>query len=216
MPLMSLPCQIRFLHSFILLPINTVCSHEQNEFLSCSFCDVIGQVDSHTARSWIIKPEVTLCKLNHVETTSRKFTLSRELFWARASGSYFDFSALYLKLYKIRTIRHVFSLQGPLRATSLACYCTRASLSDIPIALSYFGRLVLWKMIVSPLVALALAISAISAFAGPVQKPDIRLPRSAAANKAAVVDIFTRSYDAYRYACILIYFFTKEGFDYKP
>lgn len=84
---------------------------------------------------------------------------------------------------------------------------------DIPIALSYFGRLVLWKMIVSPLVALALAISV---FAGPVQKPDIRLPRSAAANKAAVVDIFTRSYDAYRYACILIYFFTKEGFDYKP
>ena len=80
MPLVSLPCQIRFLHSFILLPINTVCSHEQNEFLSCSFCDVIGQVDSHTARSWIIKPEVTLCKLNHVETTSRKFTLSRELF----------------------------------------------------------------------------------------------------------------------------------------
>jgi len=53
-------------------------------------------------------------------------------------------------------------------------------------------------MVVSPVVALTLALSATSAFAGPVQMPNIRLPKSAAVNKAAVVDIFTRSYTAYK------------------
>lgn len=54
-------------------------------------------------------------------------------------------------------------------------------------------------MIVSSFVTLALAFSAPGALAGPVQRPGIRLPRSAAENKAAVVDIFKRSYNAYRW-----------------
>lgn len=53
-------------------------------------------------------------------------------------------------------------------------------------------------MIISPFVALALTVTAPGALAGPVQKPGIRLPPSAAANKAAVVDIFTRSYESYK------------------
>jgi mannosyl-oligosaccharide alpha-1,2-mannosidase len=53
-------------------------------------------------------------------------------------------------------------------------------------------------MILTPLAALALAFFPSGILAGSVQLPNIQLPSSAAANKAAVVDIFTRSYDGYR------------------
>lgn len=57
-------------------------------------------------------------------------------------------------------------------------------------------------MLVWHLVPLALAVTAPGAIAANVQKPDIELPSSAAANKAAVVDIFTRSYDAYKWVLL--------------
>jgi mannosyl-oligosaccharide alpha-1,2-mannosidase len=53
-------------------------------------------------------------------------------------------------------------------------------------------------MILAPVIALALTLFPSGTLAGSVQAPNIRLPNSAAANKAAVVDIFTRSYEAYR------------------
>lgn len=47
-------------------------------------------------------------------------------------------------------------------------------------------------------VALGLAFLPSGILAGSAQKPNIELPNSAAANKAAVVDIFTKSYEGYR------------------
>lgn len=35
-----------------------------------------------------------------------------------------------------------------------------------------------------------------------IQRPDLRLPPSAAANKAAVQKIFTQSYDAYKFVTL--------------
>lgn len=104
---------------------------------------------------------------------------------------------MHLELYKI----FVLDLQGPSDQNPSCLLLTKDFSIGYSICsiLSNFGRLVLENMIVSPVVALALvALSATSAFGGPVQKPNIRLPRSAAANKAAVVDIFTRSYNAYK------------------
>lgn len=48
-------------------------------------------------------------------------------------------------------------------------------------------------------VALGLAFLPSGILAGSAQKPNIELPNSAAANKAAVVDIFTKSYEGYRW-----------------
>ena len=94
----------------------------------------------------------------------------------------------------------------------LVCYWPRISLLDNSFALFYpISDDWSQKMIVSPVLALALSLSATSAFAGPVQKPDIRLPSSAAMNKAAVVDIFTRSYNAYKWACFST--FMNDSFD---
>ncbi|EKM77281.1 hypothetical protein AGABI1DRAFT_86588 [Agaricus bisporus var. burnettii JB137-S8] len=53
-------------------------------------------------------------------------------------------------------------------------------------------------MIPRLLVALGLAFLPSGILAGSAQKPNIELPNSAAANKAAVVDIFTKSYEGYR------------------
>jgi hypothetical protein len=40
--------------------------------------------------------------------------------------------------------------------------------------------------------------------AGPVQVPNLVVPASAVANKQAVVDIFTESYQAYRYVVSIL------------
>lgn len=55
------------------------------------------------------------------------------------------------------------------------------------------------KMILLSFVTLSLAFSAPVALAGSVQLSGLQVPQSAATDKAAVVDIFTRSYQAYRY-----------------
>lgn len=44
-----------------------------------------------------------------------------------------------------------------------------------------------------------LATSAVPAYAKPIQLTNLQLPESAAAHKQAVVDIFTKSYNAYTY-----------------
>jgi len=88
---------------------------------------------------FIVEPELTLHTWNHVETTSKKWTLNWELFWPYASGSHFYCMVLRkMNACSWGYIRSLFLIYRILLITiPLVCYWPRISLSDNPFSLFY-------------------------------------------------------------------------------
>jgi len=143
--LMSRFCWIMILHSAYPSPPIVPWSIQEQinlSFILVNFYHILLVTwlgKEFTYDLFIVEPELTLHTWNHLETTSKKWTLNRELFRPYASRSHFYCMVLRkMNACSWSYIRSLFLIYRILLITiPLVCYWLRISLSDNPFSLFY-------------------------------------------------------------------------------